>query len=135
AGALHVNPPPDLVRGGLIVKEGPELERDLRAAKRGAEGRAARQETRKAAEKGEVVPKRLSKSEARSLTDSAKADAVGLWRKLAELHERAGYEALGYDSWDSFIEAEFGFSRVHGYRLLKAAEVLNVLGGNPGVTA
>ncbi len=82
----------------------------------------------------EVVGKRLTKSEARSLTDKVKADAAALWRELKELHEGVAHEVLGYGSWGAYVEAEFGFSRVHGYRLVKAAGMLDVLGSNPGVT-
>ena len=36
----------------------------------------------------------------------------------------AAHEALGYESFGDYMEAEFGFSRVHGYRQVKAATMM-----------
>jgi hypothetical protein len=77
---------------------------------------------------------RLTKAEARKRTDKVKAVAVALWLDLYELHQDGAHEALGYGSWGEYVEAEFGFTRVHAHRLVKAAKVMDALGGNPGVT-
>ncbi len=109
--------------------------RQQRRAKKPPQDRNKEQPAaRKPQGKTEVFGKRLTKTEARSLTDKVKADAAALWTKLKELHEGAAHEALGYDSWGSYVEAEFGFTRQHGYRLVKAGELLDLVGSNPGVT-
>jgi hypothetical protein len=68
------------------------------------------------------------------MTTAVKEDAAALWRKLVELHEGGAHEVLGYASWGDYVTVEFGFTRVHAYRLLRAADVLKALGSNPGVT-
>lgn len=69
----------------------------------------------------------LSRDEARTLTDEVRDDAEKLWRKLAKLYEGGAHLALGYSSWHSYFEAEFGGSRRAAYRLLDAARVAEAL--------
>jgi phage N-6-adenine-methyltransferase len=83
----------------------------------------------------ELVYQQLSFEDARALTDEVKRDAEALWTKLLRLYEGEAHTALGYASWGAYFEEEFGQHRVHGYRLLRAAEVAEALGpSNPGVT-
>jgi hypothetical protein len=69
----------------------------------------------------------LGPSEARRLTDEIKRDAESLWRRLVELYEGGAHTALGYSSWQTYCEAEFGFGRSQSYRLLEAGRVAELV--------
>lgn len=69
----------------------------------------------------------LSRDEARFLTDEVKHDAERLWRKLVELYDGGAHLALGYSSWGSYFEAEFGGSETKAYRLLQSGRVMSQL--------
>lgn len=66
----------------------------------------------------------LSRDEARSLTDEVRGDAERLWSKLVELYEGGAHVALGYGSWGSYFETEFGGSDATAYRLLQSGRVM-----------
>jgi phage N-6-adenine-methyltransferase len=61
--------------------------------------------------------------EARECADAIKAGIHTVGRKLLELYERDGWQALGYASWRECAQAEFGFRQSRVYQLLSAAEV------------
>ena len=69
----------------------------------------------------------LGPSEARRLTDAIKRDAEALWQKLVELYDGGAHTALGYSSWQTYCEAEFGFGRSQSYRLLEAGRVAELV--------
>jgi hypothetical protein len=75
----------------------------------------------------ELAVAHLSRDEARSLTDEVKSDAERLWRKLVELYDGGAHIALGYRSWATYFEAEFGGTDTSAYRLLQSGRVLNQL--------
>lgn len=53
-------------------------------------------------------------------------------QKVLEFYQRLGWQALGYDSFQTCVEKELGYSFQHGYRLLTAAEVeYNIRTHNP----
>ncbi|MHB8742594.1 MAG: DNA N-6-adenine-methyltransferase [Sulfuricaulis sp.] len=80
---------------------------------------------------GATVPgtaqSRLSHNEARSLTNEVKRDGERLWRKLAELHNGRADEVLGYSSWHSYCETEFGFKQAQAYRMLHAGQAAEII--------
>ncbi len=73
----------------------------------------------------EIAVQRLSRDEARSLTDEIRQDAERLWSKLLEAYDGGAHTALGYSSWGSYYEAEFGGSARRGYQLLEAGRVMD----------
>jgi len=75
----------------------------------------------------DLVVATLSQDEARSLTDEVKQDAERLWRKLVELYDGGAHLALGYSSWGSYFEAEFGGKKSQAYRVLEAGRVVDAL--------
>lgn len=74
-----------------------------------------------------IAKPRLDKSEARTLVDEVKGDVEKLWHKLLTLYEGGAHIALGYPSWGSFFEEEFGQSGRHGERLLDAGRVIRAI--------
>jgi hypothetical protein len=75
----------------------------------------------------------LGEYEARQLTDEVKADAAALWDKLLALYEGKAHEALGYSSWGTYFEAEFGQDASRGYQLLDAGRVRGLLAESTNV--
>lgn len=75
----------------------------------------------------QAVATTMTEAAARTLTDEVKADAAALWTKLLRLYEGEAHTALGYSSWGTYYEAEFGQSGAYGYRLLDSARVIDAL--------
>jgi hypothetical protein len=73
---------------------------------------------------GEVLEIALGRDEARSLTERIKAHSEELWHLLLEAYEGNAHTALGYKSWGSYFEEEFGGERSRAYRLLDAGRVV-----------
>lgn len=53
---------------------------------------------------------------------------------LLEMRDRKGWQALGYGSFEEYGEKEFGYTKVHIYRLANAAEMEMSLRSNQLVT-
>lgn len=73
---------------------------------------------------------RLTREEARSLTEEIKADASALWVKLLDAYRDGAHKALGYKSWAAYCHAEFEMGRSASYRILDSARVFEQL--HPG---
>lgn len=71
--------------------------------------------------------KPLTKAAARKLTDRIAMATGLLWQMVAEAHEREAWRALGYDSWQAYVDAEFQISRSQAFRLLTQARVVGEL--------
>lgn len=86
--------------------------------------------------KADETPKPgLTKDEARKLTDDLKHDTQRLWMRLADLYQRGAHIALGYSSWDKYMENEFLILKGQAYRMLRAARVVEELAAvSPGDT-
>ncbi len=50
--------------------------------------------------------------EARTLTDRIKAAVEGTWLLIQEAYTTRAWAALGYDTWDTYCNAEFGTARL-----------------------
>jgi hypothetical protein len=50
-----------------------------------------------------------------------------LWHLLLHAYERGAHDALGYDSWGEYFEAEFGQSGRRGYQLIDANRVVRAI--------
>lgn len=69
----------------------------------------------------------LTAIEARQLTDQIRSDGADLWRKVAEINDRKGYEALGYESLGEWGKAELDYSASYTSRMLQASQVVAAL--------
>ena len=49
---------------------------------------------------------------------------------LLDMRDRQGWKALGYESFKEYGEKELGYSEVHVYRLVDAAEIALQIGAN-----
>jgi len=77
----------------------------------------------------------LSAEEARKLTDEFSRDVQRLWMRLLKLYEGGAHIALGYSSWDKYMENEFLIRKGQAYRMLRSARVVEFLGEvSPGDT-
>lgn len=75
----------------------------------------------------DVVGSDMTAEQARSLTDEVRADAERLYEKLLRLHNGRAWRALGYDSWDVFIQAEFDMSKRRANQLVAHARVVQAV--------
>jgi hypothetical protein len=69
----------------------------------------------------------LDEADARALTDATAELAHLLWRMLLRLYQGKAHLALGFKSWGTYFEVEFGGRKTHGYELLAAGRVLEEL--------
>jgi hypothetical protein len=74
-----------------------------------------------------VEQSRVTKEEARKLTDEVKAEASALWVRVYELYKKSVHLALGYESWGHYWEEEFGQTRGRGEQLVRAGRVAEAL--------
>lgn len=72
-----------------------------------------------------LTTKSLPKADARAFITSIKRGVLSLRSMLISLHDGRGWEALGYDSWDALVKAEFkGFwSKSYTNRQLAAGRI------------
>lgn len=75
----------------------------------------------------------LNFDEASALTDRIRTTTESLWSLLLEAHERKAWTALGYDTWQGYVETEFGMHRRTSYKLLDQARVIAAIGEAAGV--
>jgi hypothetical protein len=76
-----------------------------------------------------LTPAAMTADEARRLTERIKYAASELWKLVEEAHTRKAHRALGYETWDAYVDAEFGMSRARSYQLLDQARVVRELEG------
>lgn len=69
----------------------------------------------------------ISFAEAQKLTNSIRTAADNLWQLIQQAHDQRAWEAMGYGSWKSYVQTEFGMSPRRSYQLLAQAEVINAL--------
>jgi hypothetical protein len=69
----------------------------------------------------------LNAEEARLLTTEIQRTTVRLWLLVSEAHDRSAHFALGYDSWDDYVRAEFQMSPSRSYQLIDTGHVMREL--------
>lgn len=74
-------------------------------------------------ERNPPAPAALTAAQARRLVSDIHAHAGHIRRLLKELYDGEGWRALGYQSWEECVVAEFDFSTFHAYKLVRCAEV------------
>ena len=65
----------------------------------------------------------LTEHEARAMTEECKRLLDGARQLLRELKLRKGWQALGYDSWATYVAHELGISLSQAYRQVTAGEI------------
>lgn len=75
----------------------------------------------------------MTSEEARAAVDAIKSHVQQARALLLDLHEREGWRALGYSSWEECVSDEFGRSRSYMYRQLAAAKLEIGVGSEVGV--
>lgn len=81
---------------------------------------------------GEVVVL-MDKRQALKITADIKAWAGTLWLKIEEAYRGQAWRALGYESWEAYLDAEFEISRSRGYRLVTHAAAVRELTAAAGL--
>lgn len=75
-------------------------------------------------EEAALLAEPLSPEEARELTATIRSAAEMMWVLIARAHHGRAWEALGYESWGSYVRAEFDMSRSRSYQLLDQGRVI-----------
>lgn len=75
---------------------------------------------------GEIVDV-MSEPEARELTEQIRNSAHDLRRLITEAHDRKAWSALGYASFEEWIDAELRISKSHAYRLMEHEATIKAL--------
>jgi hypothetical protein len=66
----------------------------------------------------------LDELQARTLTERIRQAAEHLYELLYEAHERKAWKALGYATFQAYVQAEFQMTRQRAYQLLDQAKVV-----------
>lgn len=75
----------------------------------------------------------MTKEEAIELTQSIQSTTTALYVLIKKAHDNKAWLAMGYDSWASYIENEFNFSRARSYQLINQANVIEEINEASGV--
>lgn len=76
----------------------------------------------------------LESGEARTLTERIRQRLGNLSLLLLQAHDRRAWAALGYQSWEKYVQDELGLSRSRSYELLQHGRVMTALHA-AGITA
>lgn len=69
----------------------------------------------------------MSTLEARTLTERIKSAAGDLAEMLWKAHQGKAWDALGYKTWNQYVDEELRMSKQHAFRLIDFVEVKNNL--------
>lgn len=69
----------------------------------------------------------LDAESAREITNRIKTTTNVLYMLVKRAHAGKAYTALGYDSFEKYVRAEFNFSKVYAYRLLNQANFIEAI--------
>jgi len=75
----------------------------------------------------------MTATEARMVTDRIRTATRHVCILLREVHERRAWVALGYPSWETYVQSEFNISRSRAYELLDQARVILDLQNTAGI--
>lgn len=75
----------------------------------------------------------MDKADATALTQRIRTAVDGLGDMLLEAHDNKAWKALGYVTWEAYVEAEFDMSRQHSYRLLDQGRVVKAIEDATGI--
>lgn len=67
---------------------------------------------------------RMSRADARRLTDEIRGTANRLWMLVAIAYDRSAWRALGYDSWKRYVVEELEISESRSYQLIDTGRVM-----------
>lgn len=69
----------------------------------------------------------LDANSAREITERIKTTTNVLYMLVKRAHAGKAYLALGYDSFEKYVRAEFDFSKVYAYRLINQANFIEAI--------
>jgi hypothetical protein len=69
----------------------------------------------------------LDADSAREITERIKTTTNVLYMLVKRAHAGKAYIALGYDSFEKYVRAEFDFSKVYAYRLINQANFIEAI--------
>lgn len=87
------------------------------------------------AEAPEESPEPLDEVGARDLTEQIKHATRQVCLLLHEAHRRRAWQALGYPSWEGYVQGEFGLSKSRSYELLDQSRVIRAMQAAAGTSA
>lgn len=69
----------------------------------------------------------MNEQQAREITESIKAASVAVYVLIAKAHEGKAYKALGYSSFEEYVNTEFDLSRNRAYQLLNLSNTIKAI--------
>lgn len=75
---------------------------------------------------------RLSRAQARRLTERIRHAGLALQKLLLEAHDGQAWKPLGHPSWKAYLSEEFGITERSGFRMLDQAKVAKELSAAAG---
>src|SRR5882757_7608139 len=76
----------------------------------------------------------LEEADARDLTERIRNATQHVYMLLLEAHARRAWIALGYRSWERYVQSEFGISRSRSYQLLDQGRVTTIIQSTAGLS-
>lgn len=69
----------------------------------------------------------MDEQQAREITESIKAASVAVYVLISKAHEGKAYKALGYSSFEEYVNTEFDLSRNRAYQLLNLSNTIKAI--------
>lgn len=77
--------------------------------------------------KSGAVSADLTKQEAKALTDRIRDSIEKTYELVLRAYERKAWKALGYKTWEAYVQTEFDMSRRRSYQLLDQGRVIRAI--------
>lgn len=74
-----------------------------------------------------TLARSMTRDEASSITARIRDAAKATWELVTLAHEGKAHLALGYETWEAYVNAEFDMSRQRAYQLLNQGRVTRAL--------
>lgn len=71
----------------------------------------------------------MNEDQAREVTDAIRSAAAATYVLLRTAHQHKAHKALGYDTWEDYVRAEFDMSAQRSYQLLHLDKVVGMIEG------
>lgn len=69
----------------------------------------------------------MSEARAKEITEAIRSAATVTYILLAQAHAHNAHKALGYETWEEYVRAEFDMSPQRSYQLMDLSKVINAI--------
>ena len=76
----------------------------------------------------------MTEAQARKITERIRKGLEGVWAMMLEAYEHKAHHALGYETWEDYVKAEFQMSRGESYRHIDVGRTVRAIASASSVS-